>query len=138
MRSALIWLGKQDPISSMGASRAEDPERTRLRALLTAWVHAFGTGEANSVTAKQVIERSQKMHLTSLGATVLELPELSDAVHAVAGGGGRQPDSVTLGQWLGRHKNRVIDAMWFAQDISPKDAIKWYVEGRTPDTAMPG
>jgi hypothetical protein len=50
---------------------------------------------------------------------------------------GRQPDSVTLGQWLGRHKNQIIDAMWFAQDTSPKDAIKWYVEGRTPDTAGP-
>jgi hypothetical protein len=41
VRSAFIWLGKHDPISSMGASRAEDPERTPLRALLTAWVHAF-------------------------------------------------------------------------------------------------
>jgi putative DNA primase/helicase len=138
VRSALIWLGKHDPISSMEAFRAEDPERTRLRALLTAWVHAFGTGKANSVTAKQVIERSQKMHLTNLGAPVLESPELSAAVHAVAGGGGRTPDSVTLGQWLGRHKNRFIDAMWFAQDTSPKDAIKWYVEGRAPDTAGPG
>ena len=29
--------------------------------LLTAWVHAFGTGKANSVTAKQAI-----LHLTSL------------------------------------------------------------------------
>jgi putative DNA primase/helicase len=138
VRSALIWLGKHDPISSMEASRAEDPERTRLRALLMAWVHAFGTGEANSITAKQVIERSQKMHLTNLDAPVLELPELSAAIHAVAGGGGRQLDSVTLGQWLGRHKNRVMDAMWFAQDTRPKDAIKWYVEGRAPDTAGPG
>jgi Bifunctional DNA primase/polymerase, N-terminal len=133
VRSALIWLGKHDPISSMEAFRAEDPERARLRALLTAWVHAFGTGEANSVTAKQVIERSQKMHLTNLGAPVLKSPELSAAVHAVAGGGGRTPDSVTLGQWLGRHKNRVIDAMWFAQDTSPKDAIKWYVDTSSPD-----
>ena len=48
-------------------------------------------------------------------------------------GGGRQPDSVTLGQWLGRHKNKVIDAMWFAQDTSPKDAIKWYVDTASPD-----
>ena len=84
VRSALIWLGKHDPISSMAASRAEDPERTPLRALLTAWVHAFGTGKANSVTAKQVIER---MHLTSPGAQVLEMPGLNAAVHAVAGGG---------------------------------------------------
>ena len=41
--------------------------------------------------------------------------------------------SVTLGQWLGRHKNRVIDAMWFAQDTSPKDAIKWYVDTACPE-----
>ena len=133
VRSALIWLGKRDPIFSMKASRAEDPERTPLRALLTAWVHAFGTGKANSVTAKQVIERSQKMHSTSVDVPVLEFPELSAAVHAVAGGGGRQPDSVTLGQWLGRHKNQMIEGMWFAQDTSPKDAIKWYVETVDPN-----
>jgi hypothetical protein len=61
------------------------------------------------------------MHLTNLGAPVLELPELSAAVHAVAGRGGRQLDSVTLGQWLGRHKNRVIDAMWFAHPRTPSN-----------------
>ena len=55
------------------------------------------------------------------------------AVHAVAGGGGRQPDSVTLGQWLGRHKNQMIEGMWFAQDTSPKDAIKWYVDTVDPN-----
>ena len=125
VRSALIWLGKHDPISSMAASRAEDPERTPLRALLTAWVHAFGTGKANSVTAKQLIER---MHLTSQAAQVLVMPGLNAAVHAVAGGGGRQLDPVTLGQWLGRHKDRIIGGMRFAQDTSPKDAIKWYVD----------
>jgi hypothetical protein len=128
VRSGLIWLGKQDPISSMGASRAEDPGRTLLRALLTAWVHAFGTGKANSVTAKQVI-----LHLTRLDVPVLELRELCAAVHAVAGGDGRTPDPVTLGQWLGRHKNRIVEGMWFAQDTSPKDAIKWYVDTYSPD-----
>ena len=44
-----------------------------------------------------------------------------------------QPDPVTLGQWLGRHKNRIIEGMWFAQDTSPKDAIKWYVDTDSPD-----
>ena len=57
----------------------------------------------------------------------------SAAVHAVAGGGGRQLDPVTLGQWLGRHKDRVIDGMWLAQDTSPKDAIKWYVDTVDPN-----
>ena len=40
---------------------------------------------------------------------------------------------MTLGQWLGRHKDRIIEGMWFAQDTSPKDAIKWYVETVDPD-----
>jgi hypothetical protein len=115
-------LQKSIPFVPIGNSAMEQ------EFLLTAWVHAFGTGKANSVTAKQAI-----LHLTSLDAPVLELRALSAAVHAVAGGGGRTPDSVTLGQWLGRHKNRVIDAMWFAQDTSPKDAIKWYVDTACPE-----
>jgi hypothetical protein len=40
---------------------------------------------------------------------------------------------MTLGQWLGRHKNRVIDGMWFAQDTSSKVAIKWYVDTASQD-----
>jgi hypothetical protein len=59
------------------------------------------------------------------------MPGLSDAVHAMACGKSGQLDSVTLGQWLGRHKNRIVEGMWFAQDASPKDAIKWYVETDT-------
>ena len=45
VRSALIWLGKKDPVDSMEAARAEDPERTELRDMLEAWSAAIGTGK---------------------------------------------------------------------------------------------
>ena len=37
VRSALIWLGKEDPVKSMETARAEDPERIELSDMLEAW-----------------------------------------------------------------------------------------------------
>ena len=37
VRSALIWLGKEDPVKSMEAAREEDPERIELIEMMQAW-----------------------------------------------------------------------------------------------------
>ena len=44
MRSALIWLGKADPVKSMEMTMGEDPEREELAAMLEAWSDVLGTG----------------------------------------------------------------------------------------------
>jgi putative DNA primase/helicase len=49
VRSALIWLGKEDPVRSMESARAEDPERIELSDMLEAWGAAIGTGSDRQV-----------------------------------------------------------------------------------------
>jgi hypothetical protein len=42
VRSALIWLGQADPVTSMASAKAEDPERASFRDLMRAWMDAIG------------------------------------------------------------------------------------------------
>jgi putative DNA primase/helicase len=41
IRSALMWLGIADPVASMDASKAEDPEAQELIAIMDAWKEAI-------------------------------------------------------------------------------------------------
>ena len=66
MRSALVWLGEADPVGSMDASKAADPETTVLLTLLNEWTSQFGIGKENAVSSRQVIERCEENTGTGL------------------------------------------------------------------------
>jgi len=38
VRRPLVWLGEPDPVASMDASRAEDPELSDIRELFSLWL----------------------------------------------------------------------------------------------------
>ena len=42
VRSALIWLGNDDPVATMETARGEDPDLQMLRAVVAAWKEAVG------------------------------------------------------------------------------------------------
>ena len=42
VRSALVWLGRADPVETMEAARAEDPELDDLRRVVAGWREAVG------------------------------------------------------------------------------------------------
>ena len=44
VRSALLWLGKEDPVKSMEFARQEDPELIELAEMLEAWSEVMGMG----------------------------------------------------------------------------------------------
>jgi hypothetical protein len=56
VRSALMWLGKADPMASMEVARADDFQRTELRDVITAWGDAIGIGRRYHITISDVIE----------------------------------------------------------------------------------
>ena len=37
VRSPLVWLGRADPVDTMEAARADDPTRSNLRAIVSAY-----------------------------------------------------------------------------------------------------
>jgi putative DNA primase/helicase len=55
VRSALVWLGYDDPVLSMEFGRANDPSRQKAAALLQAIALVYGVGEENERRASTII-----------------------------------------------------------------------------------
>ena len=118
VRSALVWLGKADPVLTMETTRAEDPELSALRNVVGGW-HATG-GSSTPRTVAEIITLSATKRVEVIvrsdgySETVEtdepKYPEFNDALMTVAGGA-KGIDRRALGRWLDRQKNRVIDAM---------------------------
>ena len=65
MRSALVWLGKADPVKSIDTAHADDPERISLAELHREWAKLFGTGEA---FLKEVVDACEKRTVVHHGS----------------------------------------------------------------------
>jgi hypothetical protein len=105
VRSALVWLGEEDPVKSMDMTSAEDPEKIALRTMLNAMAKFFGVGFAHHFTLQKVTETSQRAE------------ELSDALKLAIGDGG---ESNRLAYWARRKKGAVIDGKRLANKPDAK------------------
>ena len=129
VRSALVWLGKADPVELIDTSHAEDPERLSLAALHREWAAVFGTGSARAVTLKEVIEACEKRTIVRHGTPpefAFDHPDLRSAVHGALRST-RQLDAAALGYWMRARKNRIVDGAWFEQSHT-REGTKWWVE----------
>ena len=133
VRSALIWLGKADPVASMEIARDEDPERAETSEMLKVWSDDIGVGFGSRVTLAAVISLAEKTsRANNFSTEEPENPELLGAVTAAAytvtSRRGQRPDAKLLGLWLRNRKGRVVDGMRFANEPNPKGGSKWWVE----------
>lgn len=134
VRSALIWLGRGDPVETMEQARAEDPDLAALRALLAAWADALGTGWANRYTLAAVLKMIAETHQTGTGdyhdsgEREHRFPELRDAVLNVATSRGRA-DGRLFGYWARSVKRRVVDGRRLCgQADEHGHAAQWWIE----------
>ena len=142
VRSALVWLGKADPVKSIDTSHADDPERISLAAMHREWAKAFGTGQARAVTLQQVIEACEQRTIVRPGPPpefAFARPDLRAAVHGALRGA-RQVDAYALGSWLRGKKNQIIGDMWFEHKAATHG--EWWVARKgtadtAPDNAIP-
>jgi Primase C terminal 2 (PriCT-2) len=129
VRSALMWLGKADPVLSMEATRAEDPDRGKLVDMLTAWANTIGIGRAYRCPAKKVIKLSEKIE--NFGNP--SYPELHDAMLAVAAKK-RGPistgeiDTLAFAYWLRDNKGKIANLLRFANESTAGGKAFWWVE----------
>lgn len=100
VRSALVWLGCADPVATMDAARADDPLTSTLRAVLSSWYSAMGD------SWKSAAELKQEAETQSFGSFVN--PDFNQAVKEAASDRSGMIDAKRLGQYLARHKGRVI------------------------------
>jgi hypothetical protein len=129
VRSALIWLGKADPVQSMESARAEDPERIELSEMLEAWSRVIGAGGGSRVRLSDAIVRGMAVVRPEIvGFQQPEMepkhPDFYAALEALAfkdtGKRGQKPDARMLGIWLRRFRGRVINGKRFANLTNAK------------------
>jgi putative DNA primase/helicase len=129
VRSAIAWLGMNDPCESMTSVRADDPERGMLAALLAAWAATFGTGYSHRVLLNEAVAAATRVNITdSAGNRRFANPELQSAV-AAAVPAQRQLDATTFSRWLRTKKHRRVGDMWFDSEPTTHGHKWWIARG---------
>ena len=136
VRSALIWLGRADPVITMEQARDEDPQLAALHEMLTAWADALGTGPATRRTAADLLTLIEERETRLAGdgdahegyEREWRYPTLRNVVLAAAASRGR-PEVRTLGRWLVRHRSRIAGGLRFAGESDKHGhGWKWWVD----------
>jgi putative DNA primase/helicase len=135
VRSALVWLGEEDPIATMETAREEDTELSMLRTLVAAWCDEIKepktTGELKAIAEKRdVVSDGEAFSKYERGDFVH--PELHQALLDVAGRGG-EIDTKRLGQYLKRNQHRIVDGIKIKSDYSTDSKQnRWFLERISP------
>jgi putative DNA primase/helicase len=107
VRSALVWLGRADPLLTMETARAEDPELATLQQVVAAWRDAVGvnvwqtTGELAATDNPLFREALQEVSATRR--------------HGFVG-----IDTRMLAKWLSRRKGRIIEGLKIVAEFDRK------------------
>jgi putative DNA primase/helicase len=111
VRSALVWLGCADPVVSMEAARADDPELAQLREMLAIWGESLGFAEG--FTAAEVVRAAEERERDRNGEPAgFCRPDFRDAL--VRSFGDRGTISTRrMSRWMGSHEGRIVDGHRF-------------------------
>jgi putative DNA primase/helicase len=116
VRSALIWLGKADPVESMELQRHLDPKHVERSARLTAWAEAIGVGHDKRLTLAKAIEVA-KVH-----------EDLQEAIQLVTNNKKQSVDPRSLGLWLRDNRGAVVGNRRFESHANSKGGSLWWIE----------
>jgi len=121
VRSALVWLGMDDPLQTMENARRIDPVITDLRNLLAAWHSEVGS---EGKTTGEIIDIALAVDLHHNRAH----EDLFQAILAVAENRRGDPDSRRLGRYLTGVSGRVAEGLRLhqAHDTHAKQKV-WSV-----------
>ncbi len=108
-----------DPMEAAARAFDQDPETTKLRALLEAWHSAFGSEQA---TVGAVIRKGDTQVLLAM------------ALDDIAGQNGKL-NSRILGRWLERMQGRIVDGKRFARVGHRQGLLHWAVYCNAPKAA---
>ncbi len=128
IRGAVVWLGRQldkggepyygDPAASIDDTYDQDPERTRLGALLAAWNDAFGSRAMTIREASREADMRKEIN-----------PDFFDALDEISGGRGNI-NGKTVRWYLERMAGRIVNDLRFRRGPDDKHAkqARWLVE----------
>ena len=130
LRSALVWLGKTDPLASMEVARAEDPT---LQAISEVFTTLWDVTGGKPYTAKQIIdfvfEKDVPWNDLSPVKEYIH-PALREALMNVAADQKGFLTSKRLGHWLSRHKGRICNNLRLENKVDDHGhpALWWLVK----------
>lgn len=112
VRAPLVWLGMQDPCTTLRALEDDDPERARHLALLRAWHAAFGEAPK---TLREAID------LALCG----ESHGLREALEAIARDRSGQVDPLRLGKWMRHVAGRICAGLQVDRAGERNGSARW-------------
>jgi putative DNA primase/helicase len=129
VRSALLWLGRADPVDTMKGARADDPSRQTMAALFSAWRDVIGTEEGK--TSSEIIKLACTTNSDDRGDGPCEVSwhhaDLREVLLTVAGRNG-VIDARVLGKWLSRHRDRIAGGLRLDGSVDPHGhAARWWL-----------
>ncbi len=126
IRSAIVWVGMEDPYLTREQVIDDDPERENTIVALRELASSFGE---NLFTLSEVRTHAKQSHTVGdEKKTVLDHPALYDAVSAVASSRKDKIDAWVLGSWARRWRDRVIGQFCLRKDAKNRKATRWTVE----------
>ena len=125
VRSALVWLGCEDPVKTRLKIERGDPQKENLSRIISLWKDVYG--EDRSVTVLEIL-KDCTMESTSDPSN--SLIELAQAFREVARGKGKDVSSNSLGYWLRKNRDKVQDGYRIIKDeeASPGNRNAWRLE----------
>lgn len=114
VRSALVWLGRPDPVDTMKQASADDPIKATLGSLLRAWHDAMGP---LAHTAAEVVGTAQSRMFDRLSHPAL-LESVQDVAEDQRKGG---INNKAFGRYLGSHKGRVVNGLKLVEAGKDRD-----------------
>ena len=120
VRSALVWLGEDDPISTMEKARENDPARVSFAGLVHAWAHEIGTGRNYEMTAAELIKAIGEGY-----DGVYRYPQLRETLHDIIPE--KRLNSKSIGRWLTRHTDKVSDGLKLKKIADAKNGHRFFL-----------
>lgn len=102
VRDALIWLGEEDPVSVMEATRDYDPEIEKLRRLMLCWLDMFGAEQR--YFSREVIAKATEVEINDRGTEIKHV-ELFDIISEIGHG---KPNPNSFGWYLRKVRDKIL------------------------------
>jgi hypothetical protein len=111
-----MWLGQPDPVASVYAAIADDPDRELLGRMLTAWYVVLKS------TPTMIRDAVKQSNYNFDGSE-----ELREVFNDIAGDRG-ELNRRRLGWWIKKHSGRIVDGLRIVKGAGNRSAEQWRVE----------
>lgn len=121
LRSALVWLGMEDPVETMTAARLDDPIHQERAEVFQAWGAALGE---NPYRTSELIAEAEKQ--TEPGT--YDHLDLRDALRQIAPERGGGINARSLGKWLSKNVDMIAGGWKLRADHRDKLRPRWLMK----------